>query len=361
MPRWTERVDDAVRAAGEGRERPGAGSAWPSVVCPDRGTISGDDAKKRWNRIKARQSAPAPARQTRRTPIAQRAANAGVNINPTPPDVRDIIADRDAPTSAVANAQRQLRKHQKNVQKTVSRAEAMAAQRKRAREAREERQERFEIWQRQSSTDCPGLRFEESSLELMHMYTYEEPTPEERAREGRHRRFFNWLDLRQSQWRRRWKARRQELAVEGKATGIGDDETAIAHYRSTISKESFAYECRIFTGHVLCRAFELMRLNDDARSGRPFGRRPITVSANDLHDPFFPSLWEDYHLRHPQLHARMQKKNNSRLLAARSHETWEEAAIAEMIAAAKRSTMRIEPDIQKTHRVFFYELQEEKR
>ena len=75
-----------------------------------------------------------------------------------------------------------------------------------------------------------------------------------------------------------------------------------------------------------------MRLNDDYRSGRPFGRRhPDVRNAGDLHDPFAPSVWEDYHLRHPELHARMQNNNTTRLAAARLHETWEEAALAELL------------------------------
>ena len=52
--RWTAADDAAVTAAAAARSQPGAGSAWPAVDCPDRGTISGDNAKKRWNRIRHR-------------------------------------------------------------------------------------------------------------------------------------------------------------------------------------------------------------------------------------------------------------------------------------------------------------------
>ena len=56
MPRWSEADDAAVRAVGASR-KPGAGAKWPSVDCPDRGTISGDDAKKRWSRLGKHSSA----------------------------------------------------------------------------------------------------------------------------------------------------------------------------------------------------------------------------------------------------------------------------------------------------------------
>ena len=60
MPRWSEADDAAVRAVGASR-KPGAGAKWPSVDCPDRGTISGDDAKKRWSRLGKHSSASTQA------------------------------------------------------------------------------------------------------------------------------------------------------------------------------------------------------------------------------------------------------------------------------------------------------------
>ena len=60
MPRWSEADDAAVRAVGASR-KPGAGAKWPSVDCPDRGTISGDDAKKRWFRLGKHSSASTQA------------------------------------------------------------------------------------------------------------------------------------------------------------------------------------------------------------------------------------------------------------------------------------------------------------
>ena len=60
MPRWSEADDAVVCAVGAGRE-PGSRAKWPSVNCPDRGVISGDDAKKRWCRLGKRLPAPAPA------------------------------------------------------------------------------------------------------------------------------------------------------------------------------------------------------------------------------------------------------------------------------------------------------------
>ena len=123
MPRWSEADDAAVRAADAARDRAGRGSAWPEVHCPDRGTISGVEAQKRFHRINSRAAAPAPARQTRRSPIQQRAENAGVNLRPTPSGVREVIADKDAPAAAADAARFQLRKHQKEVEQVVRRAE----------------------------------------------------------------------------------------------------------------------------------------------------------------------------------------------------------------------------------------------
>ena len=128
MPRWSAADDAAILAVDASRERGGAGT-WPEQVrCPDRGTITGKQARDRCARLNSRAAAPAPARQTRRTPVAQRAANVGVVVRPTPPDVRGIIADEGAPPSAIAAAKHELHKHQKLVVKTVSRAEAAAAE-----------------------------------------------------------------------------------------------------------------------------------------------------------------------------------------------------------------------------------------
>ena len=163
-------------------------------------------------------------------------------------------------------------------------------------------------------------------MELLQTMEWSMPTPEEREREKQRNlrlNFDNWLKLRQDQWRRRWMAKRREEVVALCSPPPLDIKQ--------VYRDRLPFICKLFTSHVMCRAFELMRLNDDYRSGRPFGRMPIRVSAGDLHDPFAPSLWEDYHLRHPELHARMQNKNTSRLAAARLHETWEEAALAEML------------------------------
>ena len=124
MPRWSEADDAHVLAVDAARERAGR-CTWPEeVLCPDRGKITGKQARDRCARIAGRAAAPAPARQTRRTPIKQRAANVGVDLRPTPSGVRAIISDTAAPSAAVDAAKHQLHKHQNALVKTVARAEA---------------------------------------------------------------------------------------------------------------------------------------------------------------------------------------------------------------------------------------------
>ena len=134
-------------------------------------------------------SAGAPnARQTRSTPTAQRAANAGVEFKPPPSEFQDVINDEDARASAVARAKHQLHKHQNAVLVKVRRAEA-AEERARLRQerARALRSKEMEAW----PSDCPGLAFEDSALLRLMSTSTSLPTAEEHAREERWVQFEN--------------------------------------------------------------------------------------------------------------------------------------------------------------------------
>ena len=139
MPRWTPRDDLAVLAAAQGR----SGSTWPATVqLPDRGTISGGEARRRFWKLThsgdvERRSATAGAsvasatannvtagkRRRNTTSMEERAAAVGADIPPTPSKLRQIIADTGSSAAAKATAKIELHRHQKHVQKIVDRAE----------------------------------------------------------------------------------------------------------------------------------------------------------------------------------------------------------------------------------------------
>ena len=138
-PRWTARDDAAVAAIAAARDRPGAGSAWPDAVAPDRGPLTGNQVKDRWRTIKHRfqassdeaaaaaAAAPAPAPGARGphrlTPIRDRAEAVGVEYQSTPAGQRDIVADPDASPAAAAEARRVIKRHKTAMHNFVSRAE----------------------------------------------------------------------------------------------------------------------------------------------------------------------------------------------------------------------------------------------
>ena len=139
MPsRWSVRDDDAVAAIASGRDRAGAGSAWPDADLPDRGRLTGEQLKKRWHAIKRRfqasdeaaaaaAAAPAPAPGARGshrlTPMRDRAEAVGVEYQSTPAGQRDIVADPDASPAAAAEARRVIKRHKTAMHNFVSRAE----------------------------------------------------------------------------------------------------------------------------------------------------------------------------------------------------------------------------------------------
>ena len=133
MPRWTPRDDLAVLAAAQGR----SGSTWPATVqLPDRGTISGGEARRRFWKLThsgdvERRSATAGAsvasatannvtagkRRRSTTSMEERAAAVGADVPPTPSKLRQIIADTGSSAAAKATAKIELHRHQKHVQK----------------------------------------------------------------------------------------------------------------------------------------------------------------------------------------------------------------------------------------------------
>ena len=152
MPRWSEADDAAVRAVGASR-KPGAGAKWPSVDCPDRGIISGDDAKKRRSRLGKHSSAPTPAAApaapaglqafgandgetaatttptsdgpcaTPAPSLQERVLAVGAKYELTPVALRVTAMNRDAPPGSVAHARREIHKHQDKKSRRITRAE----------------------------------------------------------------------------------------------------------------------------------------------------------------------------------------------------------------------------------------------
>ena len=132
MPRWTPRDDLAVMAAAKGR----SGSRWPAVVeLPDRGTITGAEARRRFWKLTQPEGVQATAppttapptlagkRRRNTTSMEDRAAAVAADVPPTPPKLREIIADPSCSVESKAAAKVELRRHQKSVQKIVTRAE----------------------------------------------------------------------------------------------------------------------------------------------------------------------------------------------------------------------------------------------
>ena len=134
--KWTARDDNAILAAANVR----SGDRWPAEVSlPDRGPISGGQARRRWSKLMrsdARASshcadavdsrgggATAKKRRRNTADMTERAAAVGVIIPPTPDGLRLIITDANSAPADVERAKRDIHRHQKKVQKIVSRAE----------------------------------------------------------------------------------------------------------------------------------------------------------------------------------------------------------------------------------------------
>ena len=210
MPRWTAADDAAVLAAHAARQRPGTGSAWPDVHCPDRGTITGAQARYRCARINRRAAAPTPARVMRSTPVKLRATNAGVDVRPTPPGVRDVIADKAAPAPAVAAAQRELHKHQQALHKTVMRAEKRKPAQERHAELRKELMNDHDEWAKANSSDCPGLQYEEHMMGRLALCQAAAEAHQERSLVVRRSVGSSlWLETRKKEWRAKRSTRKR--------------------------------------------------------------------------------------------------------------------------------------------------------
>ena len=300
MPRWSEADDAHVLAVDAARERAGRGT-WPEeVLCPDRGKITGKQARQRCARIAGRAAAPAPARQTRRTPIKQRAANVGVDrLRPTPSGVRAIIADTAAPSAAVDAAKHQLHKHQKALLQTVARAEAKRPAQECYEEVRRLVRRRREIWESENSSDVPGLHFEESAVEQVYIAIARarlNPRPSgPTEQEERGRLFWNWLSSRQNKWRalrrrRRLQRREEEMAreklefprltAEQASSTTPADMIRIWRGHSSSTGRScrsgchiacFSCTCVWFCHDVRCRELEFEEFDRDEKAGEPPG------------------------------------------------------------------------------------------
>ena len=134
--KWTARDDNAILEAANAR----TGDRWPAdVSLPDRGSISGGQARRRWSKLmrpdarveangagaESRVGGTASTSKRRRNTadMTERAAVVGVIIPPTPDGVRRTITDASSAPADVERAKRDLHRHQKKVQKIVSRAE----------------------------------------------------------------------------------------------------------------------------------------------------------------------------------------------------------------------------------------------
>ena len=365
--RWTAADDAAVTAAAAARSQPGAGSAWPAVDCPDRGTISGDNAKKRWNRIRHRSAGAPNARQTRSTPTAQRAANAGVEFKPPPSEFQDVINDEDARASAVARAKHQLHKHQNAVLVKVRRAEA-AEERARLRQerARALRSKEMEAW----PSDCPGLAFEDSALLRLMSTSTSLPTAEEHAREERWVQFKNWLNIRKHTWRQlRWRRRQRRREEQDRQDQLEFPKLTAEQTNSTTPEQMtriwwghetganrcaagrekcFCCVCVKFAVDVKKRELELVELDRDVKAGEPpgFARRMRTWSDMPMDgirdrakgrpyesDPTLADVVRDMleaEARRPLWMKQVINEASSRLEQASRAPSWEAAAITEV-------------------------------
>ena len=138
LVRWTKADDDAILAAGAAlADR----SIWQPGDCPNRGTVQGQDAKKRVSRLgkRAREQADEPPSglsvfvsvesttkkascAKRYTPMRERAERIGVNFNSTPVELRQIVDENSSP-GAVTRARVSIHSFQNSRSQTIRRAE----------------------------------------------------------------------------------------------------------------------------------------------------------------------------------------------------------------------------------------------
>ena len=346
MPRWSKQDDATVAAIAACRERPGAGSAWPAADLPDRGRLTGQQVKKRWLVIKhkftteAAAAAPVPAHGAgkqvrRRSPMRARAEAVGVQFQPSPAGQREIVANPDASSSAVARARRLIKRQKTAMHQTVARAEKSAAKKQKLLALREEIREKVAVHLKFNSTDCPGLGSDGemiSNYDRLRLWNAAAEVEEERSRIARQSvGSFLWLSMRKSEWREQRRARararahdracqlREERQLAGPAppapTDIGLSGDEIAN----------------FTRKVMETVGALRRLNDHANAGIPVtGLSLEDYVRRGTEGPFVRSSFELQQL--PYTWQKLQNERASRLSAARACETWEKAAFAEILA-----------------------------